>query len=288
MSDFINDLMSPDILFLRYALLVSVLSSIAFGIVGTFVIVKRISYIAGAISHCVLGGIGAALYFRAVYALEWLDPMYGAVIAALSGALIIGVVSIYSSQREDTVIGAIWAIGMAVGLLFIAKTPGYIDPMSYLFGDILLITKSDLWFIIGLDIVIAACGIAFYNRLLALCFDTEFAALRGMRVNLYYIIMLCMAALTVVLLVRVVGIVMVIALLTLPSAVASIFSRSLWQMMISSIVLCALFSVTGLAISYPMNLPVGPCIISVAGSVYLFSMVASYLYGRYTLSNNNK
>jgi zinc transport system permease protein len=206
--------------------------------------------------------------------------MYGAVASALAAAVVLGLVSMYARQREDTVIGALWATGMAVGLLFITKTPGYIDPMSYLFGNILLITKQDLWMVVGLDVLTVGLGVFFYHKFLAVCFDEEFARLRGVNVQLYYMLLLCLTALTVVLLMTVVGIVMVIALLTLPAAVAGQFSRRLWQMMALSVVFCLLFTVFGLGISYDYDLPSGPTIIVLAAAVYLVVTLAGRLLKR--------
>ena len=240
------------------------------GIVGTYVVTRRITYIAGAISHCVLGGIGAACICRSRVGLAWCNPMYGAVAAALLAAVIIGLVSLYARQREDTVIGAVWAVGMAVGLLFFAKTPGYVDPMSYLFGNILLISRAR-------PVAGGRAGRAggrhraccFYHKLLAVCFDEEFAELRGVQVKFYYLLLLCLTALTVVLLVRVVGIVLVIALLTLPAAVAGHFARQLWQMMALAVLFCMAFVTAGLAVSYTPDLPPEPTIILIAGAAYL-------------------
>ena len=194
MIEFLHAVGDPDMVFLRYALVAGLLGSIAFGIVGTYVVARRISYIAGAISHSVLGGIGAALYLQKKVGLAWSDPIYGAVAAALASALIIGGVSLYARQREDTAIGALWVIGMAAGLLFLAKTPGYVDLMSYLFGDILLISQGDLWLVAGLDVLVVGLGLVFYNTFLAVCFDEEFARLRGVRVERYYLLLLCMTA----------------------------------------------------------------------------------------------
>lgn len=269
MTEFLAALSDPNIPFFRYAFLVGMLASIAFGIIGTYVVARRITYIAGAISHCVLGGIGAGLYLQKKIGIAWFEPMYGAVLAALLAAVIIGFISIHAKQREDTVIGALWAVGMAVGLLFIARTPGYVEPMSYLFGNILLISKANLWQVIGLDVLVTALAILFYNKFLAVCFDEEFATLRGVRAELYYMLLLCLTALTVVLLVQIVGIVLVIALLTLPAAIASNFARGLLQMMVLAIGFCMLFVFLGLAFSYSANLPSGPTIIVFAGGFYL-------------------
>ena len=280
MAEFLQALADPNVPFLRYALIAGLLASVAFGMVGSYVVARRISYIAGAIAHSVLGGIGAGLYLQQAKGLHWCHPMGGAVIAALAAALIIGLVSLYARQREDTVIGAIWATGMAVGLLLLAKTPGYVDPMSYLFGNILLISRTDLWLVLALDVLVVVLGVFFYNKFLAVCFDQEFARMRGVRVELYYLLLLVLTALTVVLLVSVVGIVLVIALLTLPAAVAGHLSRRLWQMMVLGVVLCMAFIVTGLAGSYAYDLPSGPVIIMVAAVVYLAALVGRRVWAR--------
>ncbi len=280
MTEFFAALADPSIPFLRYAFWVGILASISFGIVGTYVVARRISYIAGAISHCVLGGIGVGLYLQKKVGLLWFEPLYGALLAALLAAMIIGLVSIHSSQREDTVIGALWAVGMAVGLLFIAATPGYVEPMSYLFGNILLVSQKDVWMVMGLDfLVVLVCGV-FYNNFLAVCFDEEYARIRGVNARTYYLILLGLTALTVVLLVRVVGIVMVVALLTLPAAIAGHFVKGLWQMMVLAAALCMFFVSSGLATSYSMDLPSGPVIIIMAGAVYLLTAAGSKIRRR--------
>ncbi|MDY0186501.1 MAG: metal ABC transporter permease [Syntrophus sp. (in: bacteria)] len=268
MTAFLTDL--PRYPFLQYALLTGLLVSVACGIIGSYVVTKRITYIAGSIAHTVLGGLGAARYCQTVYGMEWLHPLYGAVFAALASAVIIGVVSMKARQREDTVIGSLWAIGMAAGILFIYRTPGYNeDLMSYLFGSILMVSPQDIWMIAGLDVLVVMIGVLFYNQFLALCFDEEFARLRGIRVEWFYLALLCLTALTVVLLVTVVGIVMVIALITLPAAVAGELTNRLWHMMALSTLLTALFTTAGLAVSYGPDLPAGATTIIIAGMVYL-------------------
>ena len=271
MPDFMQAVIDPALPFLRYALIAGALASLAFGVMGTFVVARRISYIAGAVSHCVLGGIGAAMFFQHSFNIGWLHPMYGATFAAVLSAVVIGLVSLHSPQREDTVIGATWAIGMAVGLLFLARTPGYNDPMSYLFGNILLISKADLILVAALDIMVVAGGIYFYRNLLVVCFDEEFARLRGINVDVYFMALLVMTSLTVVLLVRVVGIVLVIALLTIPPAIAEYFTRKLWRIMILAAVFCLVFIIAGITTGYIWDLPPGPMIIVIAGAIYLIA-----------------
>ena len=259
--------------FLQYALLTGVLAGVACGVVGVYVTVRRISSIAGAISHSILGGRGVALYLPKVVGLSWFHPLLGALAAGLFSALLIGWVTLRAKQREDTVIGAIWAVGMAVGILFIYRTPGYNqDLMSYLFGNILLVTPRDLWVIAGLDLVVLALAAFLHRPFQAICFDEEFARLRGLPVDFLYILLLCLAALTVVVLVSVVGIIMVIALLTLPAATAGLLSKTMGKMMVLSVLFCICFTAFGLAVSYEPDLPPGATIIVVSGGAFILTL----------------
>jgi zinc transport system permease protein len=278
MSEFFEALCQSQNAFLRYALLAGVLASVACGVVGTYVVTRRISYIAGGISHCVLGGMGAARYCQVVYGWEAFHPLIGAVIAALLAAIIIGIISLRAKQREDTVIGALWAVGMAAGILFISRTPGYNeDLMSYLFGNILMVTPKNLWLLAALDLVVVASALLVYNQFLTVCFDEEFARLRGVPVEAFYLFLLCLTALAVVVLVFVVGIVLVIALLTLPAAVAGHLSKRLWQMMVVATIFSLIFTTAGLALSYEPNLPAGATTIIIAGAAYLLVMIGTAL-----------
>ncbi len=272
MTELLAALTDPDLPFLRYGLLVGLLASISFGIIGTFVVVRRISYLAGAISHCILAGIGCGLYLQTVAGISWFTPMHGAIIVALLSAVILAQVSRHAGQREDSIIGALWAGGMSLGYLFIAKTPGYFDPMSYLFGNILLISRQDIYFVAGLDVVILAVVCIFYNKLLALCFDEEYSQLRGVHTQWLHLLLLCLTALTIVLLIRIVGIIMVIALLTLPAAIAGSFAVSIRQMMLLATAVCALCITLGLGASFYLNLPSGSVIILIATGMYLLSL----------------
>jgi len=255
---------------LQHALTAGILASIACGVIGSYVVVRRMTFMAGGIAHSVLGGLGAALYLQKVHGLSWLHPMYGAVAVALAAAFAIGYVSLHARSRADTIIGALWAVGVAVGVLFIYQTPGYqTDLMSYLFGNIVLVSTSDLYLLLTLDAVVVVVGLLFYNQFTAVCFDEEFAAMRGLRTRVYYLLLLCLTALTVVLLMSVVGVVMVIALLTLPVAAAARFSRSILQMMVIAALLSSAYTTLGLAVSYKPDLPPGATIIVLAGAAYL-------------------
>jgi zinc transport system permease protein len=267
--------------FLQYALLTGLLASIACGVVGSYITVRRISTIAGAIAHSTLAGMGAARYLERNLGMDFLTPLHGAVVAALLAALIIALVTLYGKQRSDTVLSAVWSLGMAVGILFIAKTAGYNeDLMSYLFGNILMVSPRELWIMGALDLLIVGFSLLFYRQFEAVCFDEEFARLRGLKVEIYYILLLCLTALTVVTLVQVVGIVMVIALLALPAAAAGYLTRQLWQMMLVAVLLNVLFMTGGLALSYQPDLPAGATIIILAGVAYLLVLVIKTLRGR--------
>ncbi len=278
MTDFFDLLRDPHIAFMRYALVAGLLASVAMGIIGTYVVARRLTYLAGAIAHSTLGGIGAGLYLRDAVGWQSFHPMYGAVAAAIGSALVIGLVSLYAKEREDTVISAIWVVGMSVGIILLDKASAGGDAMSYLFGSILFISPQDICAIAVFDVFVVLAAIVFHNKLLAVCFDEEFARLRGIRSGLYYLLLLCITALAVVLLVRVVGIVMVIALLSLPAAVAGNFAARLWQMMALAIVICSAVVTSGLAVSYCNDLPAGPTIVLLAGIVYLLVAVGKGLW----------
>lgn len=253
--------------FLQAALAGGLLASIACGLLGSLVVVNRIAFLAGGIAHSVLAGMGAAHYFG-------FSPLLGALATALAAALLIGWTRLRYAAREDTLVGAFWAVGMAVGLLFISKTPGYSsDLMSYLFGNILLIPAQSLWLMAAIDLVLIALITVFYRPFLAISFDMEHAALRGVPVMAFYLLMLCLVALTVVLVIQVVGLILVIALLTLPAATAGHYVHSLRQMMLLSVLLGSGFTTAGLALSFGPDLPAGPTIIVLAGAVYLLSTV---------------
>lgn len=263
---------NPNVPFIRYALIAGLLSSAAFGMVGSVVVVRRISYVAGAISHAALAGLGASLYFNEVHSLQWLSPMLGATIVAVACAWIIALVTLFASEREDTIIGAIWAVGMAVGLIFINRTPGYIDAMSYLFGNILLVGRAELWTIGILSLVTITIVIVLFPQIQSFCFDEIYARTRGVPTAFFTLLLYTLSAITVVLMVQTIGIVMVIAMLTLPAATAGLMARRLRTMMVLGILFCAMANTTGLAVSYHLNLPTGPTTIILSGALYLAAL----------------
>lgn len=260
---------------------VSALASLSFGVIGTFVVVRRIGYIAGAISHCAFGGIGVGLFLRQTVSVgffgavasktftPWIDPIVVAIFVAVLCALVIGAVQLYGKEREDTIIGAIWSIGMAIGLLFLDRTSGYNQISSYLFGDIFLISWTDVYLVGTVSAVVLGVFSLCFQRFSAVCFDEEFAKLRGLRTGFYYQLLLVLTAVTVVLMIRVVGIILVIAMLTLPAATAGRLTKRLFPMCVLSVVLCLLCSWIGLYLGVLLNFSAAPMIILVAAAAYV-------------------
>ena len=266
--------------FLQYALLAGVLAGIGCGLMGTYVVVKRINFLAGGIAHSVLAGMGVAYFLGN-------SPVVGAIISAIIAALIIGWIKLRWREDEDTIIAAVWSVGMAIGIIFIAKTPGYsIDLMSYLFGNILMVSREELYIMIALNAILLITVSVFYKHFLIVCFDEEFAKLRGVNVELFYMLLLCLVALTVVLLIQVVGLILVIALLTLPAAIAMQYRNSLKGIMVLAMVLGILFTCTGLIVSYEPDLPAGATIILIAGSSYIISSLVNRLRKRGRLAKH--
>lgn len=268
MEDFFNALQTSGI-GIRLSLIAAIVASISFGIVGSFVVVRRISYIAAAIAHSVLGGIGAAIFLQRTHDLDWLTTDMGAIIAALASALIIGWVSMNASEREDTIISAIWASGMAAGILFIQFAPGpAVNLESYILGDILYTNEADLVTAGILGLIVVVMTLLFYPKLVAVCFDEEFARLRGINVPLYFQLLLCLIGLAVVLLVQLTGIILAIALIVLPAATAARFFGRLWVVMLIATGLSMIYCFAGFALAYAPEANPGPVIVLIAALVY--------------------
>ena len=264
MIDFLSAV--ADYRFMQYAVLACLLASVGCGVTGAFVVVKQLGSLAGGIAHAVLAGMGLAWFLGG-------SPMAGAVVMALVSAVLIGLIHLRWKQDEDVLIAAFWSVGMAAGVLFISLTPGYnVNLMSYLFGNILLVSGPDLLRMLALDALIVLMVRRFYSEFLVTALDEEFARLRGIRVELFYILMLAMTALTVVLLIQVVGLILVIALMVLPAATVSRFADSLSGIMLGAVLLSAAVTLTGLGLSYGPDLPSGAVVVLVAGAVYLVSL----------------
>ncbi len=268
MGGFFELLMDPDVGFLRYALLLGLIGSIPLGVVGSFVVVRRISYLAAAVAHSALGGIGLSLFVRIELGWDWISPLAGALAFTVASALLIGWIAGKKGQREDAAIGTIWVGGMAIGIIAIAKTSGYNDPLAFLFGDILLVRQGDLWLAAGFAVFVVGLLGVWHRQLFSVLFDPEFAASRGLRKDPVYLLLLVLTALTVVILVSLIGVVLVVALLTLPPAIALTHFRRFGWVIVAAIGLNALCISLGLWLSYILDFPTGPSIVLVAVGFY--------------------
>ncbi len=249
--------------FMQHALIAGLLAAIACGIVGVYVVVKRIVFISGGIAHASFGGIGLGY-------LIGISPVLGAVFFTIASALGMGLVTRKTRLPEDTAIGIMWAMGMALGIIFIGLSPGYApDLFSYLFGNILTVPLSDIILMLVLDAIIVITVVALYKEFLALSFDEEYGTVSGAPIGALYFLLLCMIALTVVVLIRVVGIILVIALLTIPAALAKQFTHNLWKMILLAILFGEAFSFGGLWLSYELDVASGATIILLSGTVLL-------------------
>jgi zinc transport system permease protein len=241
---------------------------------GTYIVVKRIVSISGGIAHTSFGGIGLGYYLG-------ISPVLGAVFFTVGAALSMGLITRRTKIPEDTVIGVLWALGMALGIIFIALAPGYApDLFSYLFGNILTVPFSDLVLMLALDGVILLLVVALFREFLYMSFDEESSVVVGVPTEVLYLLQLCLIALTVVVLIRVVGVILVIALLTIPATTARQFTHSLRNMMALAVLVGAVCTVLGLWLSYLWDLPSGATIVATSVAVLLLSLTANRLRSR--------
>ena len=271
---FWETLASPHGGWLRAAVLMGVLAAMASGLAGTFVVVQRISALAGALAHAVLAGLAGALYAQSVLGWTWLDPLLGAALVGVGAAGALSLLQRHGQERADAAISALWAVGMAVGLLFLAATPGAVEPMAYLFGDPLLVRSLDLWVAGGLVVLLGFTLVTTYRAWQAVAFDPDFAQLRGLRPAVWQTAFLIGVALCIVLLVSVVGIVLVVALLALPAATASHWARTLAAVMAWAVGVCVIGVLAGLQLSFATNAPAGPIVILASATLYGGSLIA--------------
>ncbi len=252
--------------FMQNALAAGLLASIICGIIGTLVVVNRLVFLSGGIAHAAYGGIGLAFYFKWPY-------LPGTIGFSLAAAMLMAFVSHKVKHRVDTIVGVIWAVGMAFGIILLDLTPGYnVDLMSYLFGSILTVPSSDLLVMIVVGVVITILVFYYYPDLLAMSYDEEFAKIRGVPVKALYFGLIGMLAVTIVLVIQVVGLILVIALLTIPPFIVEKYARSLAQMMVASSVLGSVFTLLGLWLSYQYDLTSGATIIMVSGTAFIISL----------------
>jgi zinc transport system permease protein len=276
--------------FLQNALFAGILASIVCGIIGVIIVEKKLVMMSGGIAHTSYGGVGLG------YLLGF-EPIIGAFLFSICAALGIGYIKRKGGARSDVVIGLFWSLGMALGIIFIALMPGYPpDLSSYLFGSILSVTKSDLYLIVCLTVIVTLVIVALFNNWKAYLFDEEFASIIGIKTAFLEYLLLILIAMTVVVLIRVVGIILVLALLTAPAATAGMLTSNLKNRMIYSILLGNVFCISGLWISYEMNIASGAVIVVLSVIGYFISYTIRLIFIKYkrkkiakeTFNNNLK
>lgn len=255
--------------FLLHTLLAGCAAALTGGIIGSYAVVKKIVSISGSIAHSVLGGMGVCLWLKIRFGFTFLTPFIGALVAGLISAFLMGWIHLKYKEREDTAIAAIWAIGMSIGVIFINITPGYnTELIDFLFGNILWVSKNDIFLLFGLNALILFVVIRFYKPLLAICFDEEQARLKQLPVQAFYFLLLSLVAISIVLLIQVVGAILVVTMLAIPAAIAAIFARSLLQMMLLATACGLMLTLVGILLSYQLNWPPGATISLVSSSCY--------------------
>jgi zinc transport system permease protein len=254
--------------FFRHALAAAALASVLAGVVGTFVVLKRLVAISGGVAHAAFGGLGVAYW-------AGLPPRAGAVVVAALSAVGLGFLDGERARRQDALIGVLWAVGMAIGLVFLHWTPGYApNLLGYLFGDILLVTPADLALAAGADVVLLAVLALVGRELVAVAFDEEAARVSGVPARLYAIVLLLLVALAVVVLLQLVGIVLVIALVTIPPLVARRLVRSFAASLVAGVAVALVVTVGGLLVAYLLDLPSGPVMVLVGASLLAAAQLA--------------
>jgi zinc transport system permease protein len=262
--------------FFRNALIAGVLASIACGFIGSFIVVKRMVSLAGGISHAAFGGIGLGYYLG-------IDPILGATVFSLGTAGIISHFRNQAHQHLDTLVAGVWASGMALGILFIYLAPGFApDLFSYLFGNILLVPFEYLMLMTLLVCIIVVTVTLFYHRFVAVTFDEEYAIVMNLPARGLMLTIIGLTALTVVMLIQVVGVILVIALLALPAAIAREYSSSMKAMILYATLLGALFTTSGIWLSYILDVPSGATIILIAAAAYFLVILGRDIRQHYS------
>jgi zinc transport system permease protein len=256
--------------FVVHAVQAAFLASITCGFIGAYIVARRMVFISGGITHASFGGIGLGYFLG-------LNPILGAAIFSILSAFGIRLVSRQTDIREDSAIGILWSLGMAVGIIFIYLTPGYApNLMSYLFGSILTVTPADLAFMGALAAITVLIFLLFYRTILFISFDEEYARSHNAPVETFNYLMLTLVALVIVINIRVAGIILVISYLTIPQSTANLFVNDLKKIIILSMIISFAGSIIGLFLSYYWNIPSGATIIFVFVLIFILARTVVY------------
>lgn len=277
--DFINILFDQTFSFMRNTVIVSLLSSVPAGVIGTFVVANRMTYIAGSISHSVLGGVGMAVYLN--YALDdfRISPSVGGLLFSLISGTIISFIYVWGKERIDTAISAVWLIGMSIGIIFSRLTPKFTDLTGYLFGNILLISRADVLYTALLTALVVGTVFVFFHQFVLVSFDRDFSITRGVNPKFFITLLILLISVTVFLLIKTVGAILSIALVTLPSAMSSMFVKRFLAVMLSAVLLTAVSQLSGIYLSYELDLPTGITITLLLCTLYIASLFLKGILG---------
>lgn len=254
--------------FFQNALLGSLLTAIVCGIVGTYIVARRLVFISGGITHASFGGLGLGFYLNA-------NPILFALLFAVASAFGVEFMSKKQGVREDSAIAAFWALGMALGVIFIFLSPGYAPNLNaFLFGNILTITSTDIFWIGGFAALLIVFVVLFFREIIYVSFDHDFASTQHLPVKLIEYVMMLFVAITIVLSIRLVGIMLLMSLLTLPQMTANLFTGSFVKIASLSVLIGFLGCVSGLVLSYFLNVPSGAFIILVLVLLFLIVKIA--------------
>lgn len=270
---FVEIFTDPETFFIRRAIIVSIISSFPIGTIGTFVTINRMTYIAGSISHSVLGGIGIVIYLNTVFGIESITPTLGGFIFSILSGLVISAFYLWGKERVDTAISAVWIIGMSLGILFAYFTPRYTDLNSYLFGNILLISRDDIVYVSAVSIGVVLAILLFFYQFMLVSFDRDFSTTRGIEPKFFLTLLILLTSLVVFLMIKIVGIILSIALITLPSAIANLFLNQISKIISTSVLIAALSQILGISLSYELNLPTSVTITLILSLIYVLSLV---------------
>ncbi len=252
--------------FFQHAILAAMLMSVTCGIIGTYIVSRRMVFISGGITHTSFGGVGLGYYLG-------FPPLAGAAIVAVLAALTTENLTRRKILRNDSIIAILWSLGMAIGIIFVYLSPGYApNLLSYLFGSILTVTSTELWLMLALSMVVVTVFVLFYRPILYVAFDEQFARIRGIPVMLVNYLLIILVALTIVLSIRLAGIILVLSILTIPQNISNLFTNRFSHIMAGSVFLGFVASILGLVLSYYLDIPSGASII--------FTLVILYLVAR--------
>lgn len=273
--EFLSAVFDPSLSFLRNSVIVALLSSFSAGIVGSFVVANRMSYIVGSVSHSTIGGVGLSFFLGTVAGIDIVSPSIGGLLFAIISGFVISFFYLWGKERVDTAISLVWIVGMSLGVMFASLTPRFSELTSYLFGSILLISEEDVLYIMVITALVMVIISLFYHQFVLTCFDKDFSKTRGIPPEVFLTVLILLISVTVFSLIKTVGVILSIALITLPSAISNLFANKIARIIPLSVLIASVSQIVGIWISYELDLPAGVVISLLLGTVYTIALTVS-------------